>query len=162
MFVEMCIRDRVYADLANKVQGLISFNNDGAKAAKLESNEIYKSNSLYSNIIMVAAFIIAVAVAYFMVRDIRKSILELMRVSEAVSKGDLNVQAEVYSNDELGKLSTEYNGMIGSIKALISQIQKTSSQVAAASEELTASADQSAQVTQQIAQDVYKRQGRVS
>lgn len=144
----------VYADLANKVQGLISFNNDGAKAAKLESNEIYKSNSLYSNIIMVAAFIIAVAVAYFMVRDIRKSILELMRVSEAVSKGDLNVQAEVYSNDELGKLSTEYNGMIGSIKALISQIQKTSSQVAAASEELTASADQSAQVTQQIAQSI--------
>ena len=144
----------VYAALANKVQGLVSFNNDGAKAAKLESNEIYKSNSLYSNIIMVAAFIIAVAVAYFMVRDIRKSILELMRVSEAVSKGDLNVQAEVYSNDELGKLSTEYNGMIGSIKALISQIQKTSSQVAAASEELTASADQSAQVTQQIAQSI--------
>lgn len=144
----------VYAALANKVQGLVSFNNDGAKAAKLESNEIYKSNSLYSNIIMVVAFIIAVAVAYFMVRDIRKSILELMRVSEAVSKGDLNVQAEVYSNDELGKLSTEYNGMIGSIKALISQIQKTSSQVAAASEELTASADQSAQVTQQIAQSI--------
>lgn len=144
----------VYAALANKVQGLVSFNNDCAKAAKLESNEIYKSNSLYSNIIMVVAFIIAVAVAYFMVRDIRKSILELMRVSEAVSKGDLNVQAEVYSNDELGKLSTEYNGMIGSIKALISQIQKTSSQVAAASEELTASADQSAQVTQQIAQSI--------
>lgn len=144
----------VYAALANKVQGLVSFNNDGAKAAKLESNEIYKSNRLYSNIIMVVAFIIAVAVAYFMVRDIRKSILELMRVSEAVSKGDLNVQAEVYSNDELGKLSTEYNGMIGSIKALISQIQKTSSQVAAASEELTASADQSAQVTQQIAQSI--------
>lgn len=144
----------VYAALANKVQGLIAFNNDGAKAAKLESNEIYKSNRLYSNIIMVVAFIIAVAVAYFMVRDIRKSILELMRVSEAVSKGDLNVQAEVYSNDELGKLSTEYNGMIGSIKALISQIQKTSSQVAAASEELTASADQSAQVTQQIAQSI--------
>lgn len=144
----------VYAALTNKVQGLIAFNNDGAEAAKLESNEIYKSNRVYSNIIMVVAFIIAVAVAYFMVRDIRKSILELMRVSEAVSKGDLNVQAEVYSNDELGKLSTEYNGMIGSIKALISQIQKTSSQVAAASEELTASADQSAQVTQQIAQSI--------
>lgn len=144
----------VYAALTNKVQGLIAFNNDGAEAAKLESNEIYKSNRLYSNIIMVVAFIIAVVIAYFMVRDIRKSILELMRVSEAVSKGDLNVQAEVYSNDELGKLSNEYNGMIGSIRDLISKIQKTSSQVAAASEELTASADQSAQVTQQIAQSI--------
>lgn len=144
----------VYAALANNVQGLVAFNNDGAETAKLESNQIYKSNSLYTNIIMVVAFVIAVIIAYLMVRDIRKSILELMRISEAVSKGDLSVQAQVYSKDELGQLSTEYNDMIKSIKILISQIQKTSSQVAAASEELTASADQSAQVTQQIAQSI--------
>ena len=145
-----------YGAVYDKVQELVQFNNEGAKNAKVESGRIFQSNSLYSNVIMIAAFIIAIAIAYWIIRDIKKSITELARVSGAVSNGDLSVQAEVYSNDELGKLSQEYNLMIGSIKALIGQIQKTSSQVAAASEELTASADQSAEVTQQIAQSITK------
>lgn len=143
-----------YNQVLAKVDNLIKFNNEGAQTAKKQSQDIYSTNKTTSIIIMIAAFIITVLIAYTLINNIRKSIIELTRVSAALSKGELNVKAQVYSNDELGKLSLEYNVMISNIKNLISQIQRTSGQVAASSEELTASADQSAQVTQQIATSI--------
>ena len=67
----------IYGATYTKVQELVQFNNEGAKNAKMESGRIFQSNSLYSNVIMIAAFIIAIAIAYWIIRDIKKSITEL-------------------------------------------------------------------------------------
>lgn len=143
-----------YAKMEQELAKLIEFNNEGARVASEESGQIYNSNRTTTYIVLGFAVLIGLVIIYFLVTNLRKSILELARVSNAVGKGDLTVTAAVYSRDELGQLSGDYNQMIRNVRALIKQIQDTAEQVAASSQELTASADQSAQVTQQIAQNI--------
>lgn len=143
-----------YAEMEQALGKLVDFNDNGAQAASEESGRIYDSNRMTTYIVLGIAVFIGLAITYFLVANLRKSILELARVSNAVGKGDLTVTAAVYSQDELGQLSGDYNQMIHNVRDLIKQIQNTAEQVAASSQELTASADQSAQVTQQIAQNI--------
>lgn len=143
-----------YLKLLKALEELIAFNVNGANLASAESEKIYTANRMITVAVLILSVLVGMVIAYFLIANIRKSILELARVSKAVGTGILTVRAEVFSGDELGQLATEYNLMIQNVRGLIQQIQNTAEQVAASSEELTANADQSAQVTQQIAQNI--------
>lgn len=136
------------------IQPIVVFNKQGADRLTLESSQLYtQSRWILAGVIFIAV-VFGIAVMLLMTRSIMSSVEALMSVSSKVAAGDLREKAEVYTQDELGKLTSSYNKMIDSIKQLIAQIQKSSEQVAASSEELTASAEQSAQVTQNIAKSI--------
>lgn len=148
-----------FAKLTELLDQSILFNRESANQVTKESAEIYSSTRLITIVVLVLAVLLGVAISYLLIANLKKSIDELSRVSEAVGRGNLNAQVKIYANDELGALSVHYNNTIRNMKELIRQIQNTAEQVAASSEELTASADQSAQVTQQIAQNISSVSG---
>ncbi|CAN5379094.1 hypothetical protein BH11BAC3_BH11BAC3_02050 [soil metagenome] len=48
---------------------------------------------------------------YFVVRGISKGLKEIMSASKSIAKGDFNVQAKIFSNDEIGALANSFNDM---------------------------------------------------
>jgi len=94
---------------------------DGSKAIIYVglSESIYKSleTNLIKRFLIIAilSFILIVVFSYFLISRVTLPIEKLSKLSEEISKGDFSKRAEVYLNDELGRLAIAFNQMIESI-----------------------------------------------
>lgn len=57
-----------------------------------------------------------------LVRSMMRPVKQLERTMEQISRGDLSVRAEIYHEDEIGKLSEGFNNMVDQIEALIEEL----------------------------------------
>jgi methyl-accepting chemotaxis protein len=64
----------------------------------------------------VLAIIIGVVFNYFVIREITKSIKKLMVASEKLAVGDIDVEIDTDSKDEIGQLSVAFSNMAENIK----------------------------------------------
>ena len=96
-------------------------------------------------IILAAAIVVGGMAIYFIIKSIRKPLIELSESAEKISQGDLTQHIEVRTHDEIGKLAQSFNDMSAKLKQVIQAVQNSIENVAASSEELTASAGQTAQ-----------------
>lgn len=93
-------------------------------------------------------------IAYFVAQKIANPLAKLTKLVQKAAGGDLVVQTEVSSKDELGQLAAATNTMIANLRDLVKNVQISVQQVSASSEELTASAGQAAQTSNQVAQSM--------
>ncbi|MCY7563247.1 methyl-accepting chemotaxis protein [Bacillus safensis] len=105
-------------------------------------------------IILAAAITIGGIAIYFIIKSIRKPLIELSESAEKISQGDLTQHIEVRTHDEIGKLAQSFNDMSAKLKQVIQAVQNSIENVAASSEELTASAGQTAQATEHITSSI--------
>ncbi len=71
--------------------------------------------------------LISVSIAYFLVRMIARPINGLVRVAEAVAQGDISLDAEVASRDEIGTLAESFR----SVTAYLRELAHASERIAA-------------------------------
>jgi methyl-accepting chemotaxis protein len=121
--------------LEASVTALIDFNTEGCLVVMQESESIYQSAKRSTAAALLFITVFSAIIPIFLVRRIKKSIKELLRVSEAVGRGVLTVSAEGCVNDEFGKLAGEYNNTITNIKSLLSKMQESAAYMAGASRE---------------------------
>jgi methyl-accepting chemotaxis protein len=143
-----------FTGLEASVAALIDFNKEGCKAVMQESEEIYQSTKRVITAILIFTAVFSALVPIFLVRHIRKSIDDLLRVSEAVGRGVLTVSAKIFSNDEFGKLADQYNHTIANIKSLVSKIQETAAYMASTARDFHESASRSSAKTDMIVQNI--------
>lgn len=92
--------------------------------------------------------------AVYLSSSIMNSVNYLMNISREVSGGNLTVEAEPKTADEMGELTAAYGETIRNLRGLIQDIQRTASDVSTFAEQLTENASQSAQATQQVATSI--------
>lgn len=110
-------------------------------------------NSLRTNAILTGfiSLILVMAVTYFIITPITRSIRKVAESLDQVADGDLTIEkVNVSSKDEIGVLANALNSMIDRLRSTLQTVSNASEQVAAASEELTASAEQTSQASEQI------------
>ncbi len=102
------------------------------------------ANSLQKLIFIVALAIVIVTfiVLYFFITRTIKPINKLGMLMEEVSNGDLSVNIEVKSKDEIGVLSEHFNSMIKNMKNIITVVQESSTHVEERSHHLSALAEE--------------------
>ncbi len=145
---------KAYNNLFARAEDMANFNEKAAiQEAKLTHEEFYATRAIVWGAI-IAVVLFAAFISFMLVKNLKRSINDLMRVSESLGEGHLNVVANIYSNDELGALASNYNKTIENIKIVIQKIQTMAEELSTASAEFTESAEQSAEVTQTIAQNV--------
>jgi len=77
------------------------------------------------SMIMFLLLVIFVGIfSYYLPLSISKPLRELVKMTDTVSKGNLDVRSEVESGREVGELSRSLNDMIDKINELLSQITK--------------------------------------
>ncbi|SHH26611.1 methyl-accepting chemotaxis protein [Tepidibacter thalassicus] len=124
-------------------------------------DEIKKETSpiLFNTILItLISLIIASAIGIGYINNITKPIEIIVKDMDRVKNGDLTVQTNVKSNDEIGVLADNFNIMIENVKALLSDAKDVSEEVmdaatnlAATSEEASASAEEISRTVEEIA-----------
>ena len=105
-------------------------------------------------IILAVAIVIGGIAIYFIIKSIKKPLIELAESAEKISQGDLTQHIEARSHDEIGKLANSFNDMSAKLKQVLQAVQHSIENVASSSEELTASAGQTTQATEHITSSI--------
>ncbi|MDN4491973.1 methyl-accepting chemotaxis protein [Ureibacillus aquaedulcis] len=102
------------------------------------------ANSIQQVIIYIAIAILVVTfiVLFLFITNVLKPINKLGTLMEEVSQGDLSVNIEVTSQDEIGKLTQHFNSMIENMKNIITVVQSSSNNVEERSHHLSALAEE--------------------
>ncbi len=114
-------------------------------AAVYNINNLQDSAKSIQNIIIlftVIILIITFAVLYTFITRTLKPISTLGTLMDQVSNGDLTVQIDVKSQDEIGRLSHHFNEMINNMKRIISVVKESSLNVEERSHHLSALAEE--------------------
>jgi methyl-accepting chemotaxis protein len=85
-------------------------------------------------------------------RTILRPLAALSRAFEHLAQGDLTVQAEVRSRDELGQVAATFNGTVTQLNRTLHTVDLASARVASGSVELAASAEEMAKAVGEVAQ----------
>ena len=84
-----------------------------------EVDEVLKSSFELRNNLMVVSLILIIAVfiiAFLISRSITKPITILTKGVEIIDKGDLEHRVEIKTKDEIGRLGTAFNSMVGNLQ----------------------------------------------
>lgn len=88
-------------------------------------------------------FIVAMLVAYLLIRRMVSPLTKLSTSVNTITKGDLTQEPLLFkSKDEIGNLARDFNDMTMNLRKLITQVNDTSMLVASSSQELSASAQE--------------------
>lgn len=121
-----------------------------------------QSGAFVQLLIAVAVLALTIGLAYYLQRTVTGQIVEINRLFDRISVGDLAARAEAKSGDELGRMTTSLNRMLDNTLALVQSseerdriqrsIEKLLDEVAGVAEgDLTKEAEVTAEVTGAIA-----------
>ncbi|WP_158541001.1 methyl-accepting chemotaxis protein [Sporosarcina sp. BI001-red] len=108
-------------------------------------------------VIIAVSLIILVIVSvglYFIIGKLLKPIARLRTLMDEVSGGDLTVQSDIQSKDEIGQLSTNFNDMISNMHSIISVVNSSAENVRTNSESLSAVAEETSASSSEVAHAV--------
>ena len=71
--------------------------------------------------IVLAVYVVALAVAFVLVGSIARNVNRLTRATEAVARGDFSVRVRSKSRDQIGDLARSFDGMADSIQRLLAE-----------------------------------------
>ncbi|WP_342631630.1 methyl-accepting chemotaxis protein [Marinobacter alkaliphilus] len=117
----------------------------------LQEVQVHRMATQYSSAvtqlitIALIGFVLAVLIAWFMVRSITKPINQTVKIANKVASGDLTIQVNSDRGDEFGTLLAAFGTMVTRLRELIQQIDTGASNIASSSEELSAVTDQTRQ-----------------
>ena len=118
----------------------------------------------YTIIIVVISIIIAMICAYFFsTKSIINPIKKLEKLMKCAGEGDLTVNIDIKSNDEIEELGNSFNDMIKhqddivrNVTIAAEQLNQASEELASSSEEISAATQEISAITTQVAQDAEK------
>lgn len=137
-----------------EVATIDALNNHLVKAAR----EIADANAVVgkrAGMIMIGLAILGAIVAFilgFLIsRTITVPVAAIVHQVQKVAEGDLRIQVEYRSDDEIGSLAEAFRTMVESLRTIIDQVSETSNQVSSAAAQLTATAEQIATGAEEVA-----------
>ena len=114
-------------------------------------------------ILLTVVEVLNVFVLFFVISRILKPIDQLKKLMDSIAEGDLTVQANIKSKDEIGQLANNFNKMainmneiIQVVKESASNVQSNSESLSAVAEETNASAEQVSLAVSEIAEGASK------
>jgi methyl-accepting chemotaxis protein len=145
------VRTQYANDLQDLCQETRKMAEQDTKAVTVESAVHLASSSLLTMIGVILAILIGVAVAFLITRAITLPLKQAVQMVHQVSTGDLTLQLEVKSQDEIGQMVKSLNSMVDNLRGVVAEVTQASTNVAAGSEEMSATAQELSQGTSEQA-----------
>jgi methyl-accepting chemotaxis protein len=100
---------------------------------------------------MVLGMAVALLISLAITRSLTRPMDELVKATEKIANGDLNVSVNVTGKDELGMLAGSFNTMISNVRRVVEQINNATGTLAASSEELSATSEELSKGSHELA-----------
>jgi len=108
--------DAVGTDLRNELAELLTYNDEAAKE-RSDHNDVLAANASTTMLISIIFGVIAsIVLGLYISRVISKPINKMVQVADKLAMGDVNVNVEADSKDEIGSLATSFGKMIENIR----------------------------------------------
>lgn len=121
------------------LQKLIDIKVNDAEA-KAEQNKITAQDSRVIMIaIIIGGMLLAVALGYFIARMISRPLQQIVNAAGQIADGDLNVQLDIKSKDEVGTLAQAFSRMADNINEVMTNINTSADEVATGSKQVSES-----------------------
>ncbi|OPZ91285.1 MAG: Methyl-accepting chemotaxis protein I [Firmicutes bacterium ADurb.Bin419] len=124
---------------------LVDEANAEAQKAMADGQSTYNLVVLILIVTIIAGVVIAITLGIFISRMISRPVAELVEVAETIAKRDLNVDVNVNSKDEIGKLAESFKIMAEGINETMININSSSAQVSAGASQISSSSQLLAQ-----------------
>lgn len=128
-----------YYSISSTLKKLVEYNNNEANIASTKVTQITNKTFWTLTILLILAAIICFTVAFIISAYISNGIGKMQIAAEKISKGDLEIDIDVSSNDEIGKLAKAFQLMKNALNNL--SVDMNSLTVAAIDGKLTVRAD---------------------
>lgn len=120
----------------DSINKIIELNLQEAKNANNTNNSIFRNSFNLMLGIVIFGFIFAILLGVLISTLLSKQINKVLVFADAIGSGDLTQRIDVYSEDELGKISNALNKAAENTRNLISTILSNSSNINSSSEEI--------------------------
>ncbi|PKM94514.1 MAG: methyl-accepting chemotaxis protein [Firmicutes bacterium HGW-Firmicutes-1] len=104
------------SEVETAVEALISYNINLADRSIKSSESTYKAQSLMMIVIIVISVLLAISLGFVIANLISKPLKKLTSIADAISVGDVEVDVDINSKDEIGKLADSFKKMIKNIQ----------------------------------------------
>lgn len=124
--------------MEKELNDLVEFN---VKKGTQEADESLKFTKGILVVLMISAFIFIVvsfSLSIGVTKSVRSSIEKLRRILSRVREGDLSVNIDIDSKDEIGTMARDLEEALFSIRKLVEEIKQASMTLGSSSEELSA------------------------
>ncbi|MGQ9747337.1 MAG: methyl-accepting chemotaxis protein [Candidatus Caldatribacteriaceae bacterium] len=143
-----------FEEMRNYIDQLTEINLNLAAKEEQQARESYKQSILFVSVTIGALIGISLMIAGLVTRGITKPLAQMVQVTREVAEGNLKVQLETHSQDEVGVLGGALRTMVANLRSLVEQILGDASALAKSSVEISSSVQQVSQATQEIAKAV--------
>ncbi|HEX8961945.1 MAG TPA: MCP four helix bundle domain-containing protein, partial [Rhodocyclaceae bacterium] len=141
-------------DYINAIGALIAHQSDSMKKAGAESLAAATQAQTLMVALGLVAALLASVLGFWITRSITRPIGEAVEAANALSRGDLTVQIEVDSNDEMGQLKRSMSEMVGKLSHIIAEVNTASQALNNAAEQVSATAQSLSQASSEQAASV--------
>ncbi len=121
----------------NELEGLVKIAEKEMSDAMRASQASKKSASLILIVLTFTAVGAAIILGIIISRGITRNINNIVEVTRKIAEGQLDVRADISSNDELGDLGRDTNAMAQHLRQIISTITEYSEHLTESSSDLT-------------------------
>ncbi len=121
---------------------LVKLSEEGIEARFQELTKETANAKIVFIVISLVILAVIAAGTFVVVRTIRNSLQEGMKVADKLAQGDLTVEVNVVNRDEIGALLESLGNMVAKWRGVVHQINASADNIASASHELSASAVQ--------------------
>ncbi len=135
----------VWLVMEDLLQKVLQLNLDAMDEASVSSDQQYATAKTLLIGLIVAATAIGAIAALWLVTSISRGLNGAIRLSRAVSEGDLTETAPLRGNDEVTDLTRALNEMVEKLRSVVGDVAGSARNVASGSEEMSATAEQLSQ-----------------
>ncbi len=140
-----------FDEASARLLDLVQLNVAGAQDASRQGDELYVSARTLTWLVMTLAVVLVGVLAVFLSRLIASPLKMLVSKVDAVAAGNLSVDIQQCTHDEIGKLFGSFGKMAANLRTIIGDVTGSAAQLASAAEEMST-------VTEQTSQGVRQQQ----
>ena len=128
--------------ISDEIDSICSFEEHQADSLDQEISKEYGSASLQIYAVLGIGIVLSISLGFFVARVISRPLKELAGQAEIIASGDLTVQVNQQSKDEVGQLAASFKTMVGNLRQTIGQVGEASAAVASASSQISSSTEE--------------------
>jgi methyl-accepting chemotaxis protein len=111
------------------IQNLIEKNNVEAKVLLENIEENNRNTIIVLIIIILGGFILAIGTALYFTKIISKPIKDMLLAAQNIAEGNLDINIDVKSKDEIGEMAEAFNDMTVNLNKVMTNINEATEQV---------------------------------
>lgn len=126
-------REKIEADY----QRILDIKLQAAKETSISNTAIANSSTIMTIILIIVGMVISILLGIFISSTIKNPINKMVTASKRMADGDLDVDINIHTKDEMGLLADAFNRMATNINEVMVNINEATEQVAAGSRQVS-------------------------